>query len=31
VKKLKGAVPFGAIKKHVTALETQDRAGGIRN
>ena len=31
VKKLKGAVPFGAIKKHVAVLETQDRAGGIRN
>lgn len=31
VKKLKGAVPFGSIKKHVAALETQDRAGGTRN
>ena len=31
VKKLKGTVPFGALKKHVTALESKDRAGGTRN
>jgi len=31
VKKLKDAVPFGALKKHVAALEKKDHAGGTRN
>ena len=31
VKKLKGAVPFGALKSHVADLETKDHAGGVRN